>query len=120
MQRPPRDTRTDTLLPCTTLCGSRVGGVIEPGQRPLDEVKDQVAQRWRAERLHELGAAQAEEMAEEVRSGAALNVVAEAAGVTARTMPPVQRSVNAPGERDPEARRAGKECVSTCRSRWSP
>src|SRR3546814_15168014 len=40
-------------------------------------------------------------MAEEVRSGAALNVVAEAAGVTARTMPPVQRSVNAPGERMP-------------------
>src|SRR3546814_4507159 len=40
-------------------------------------------------------------MAEEVRSGAALNVVAGAAGVTARTMPPVQRSVNAPGERMP-------------------
>src|SRR3546814_5168005 len=31
-----------------------------------------------------------------------------------------QRGHAAPVERRPEARRGGKECVRTCRSRWSP
>src|SRR3546814_20999191 len=30
------------------------------------------------------------------------------------------RSAHAAGERRSEERRVGKECVSTCRSRWSP
>src|SRR3546814_20977984 len=32
----------------------------------------------------------------------------------------IARIMNALGERRSEERRVGKECVSTCRSRWSP
>src|SRR3546814_18047950 len=31
-----------------------------------------------------------------------------------------RRRIAIPGHRRSEARRVGKECVSTCRSRWSP
>src|SRR3546814_8160713 len=35
------------------------------------------------------------------------------------TLPPMRNSENLPCTRS-EERRVGKECVSTCRSRWSP
>ncbi|MFN4088423.1 MAG: SurA N-terminal domain-containing protein [Alphaproteobacteria bacterium] len=75
---------------------------IEPGHTvPLDEVRERVAQRWRAARLHEMGAARAADLAEKVRAGADLQALAAETGLTARTPPPVRRAANAPGERMP-------------------
>lgn len=76
----------------------RVEEVIAPRQRPLDEVKDQVTQRWKAERLHEMGAERAAAMAEAVRGGKPLAEVASEAGISAQTLPPVQRSMNDPSQ----------------------
>src|SRR3546814_12814764 len=41
------------------------------------------------------------------------------AGALAETMIPIGRMIGATAARS-EERRVGKECVSTCRSRWSP
>lgn len=79
----------------------RVRDVVEARQQPLDEVRERVAQRWRAARLHEMGAARAADLAEKVRAGADLQALAAETGLTARTPPPVRRAANAPGERMP-------------------
>src|SRR3546814_18225254 len=51
---------------------------------------------------------------ERQRAGAEMNVEVEQPGLAARLF------ADRPGERRSEERRVGKECVSTCRSRWSP
>src|SRR3546814_13946848 len=98
IRRPPRSTRTDTLFPYTTLC--RSGGIDEGVERVG------LAQRLAAAR--------------------------RAASVLPRRM--AHKRVAGDGEIDilgqgdgklvlrnrSEERRVGKECVSTCRSRWSP
>src|SRR3546814_15603110 len=95
IRRPPRSTRTDTLFPYTTLF------------RSADE-RRHVAGLMRVNHAGEI-AAQA------LYHGQAL---------TARD-PDTRRHLldAAREERDhlrSEERRVGKECVSTCRSRWSP
>src|SRR3546814_10953121 len=92
--RPPRSTRTDTLFPYTTLF--RSFAVVASEVRSLAQRSAQAAKEIKGliddsvKRVSE-GSAQVE------RAGA--------------TMQEIVRS---------EERRVGKECVSTCRSRWSP
>src|SRR3546814_17710281 len=96
IRRPPRSTRTDTLFPYTTLFRSGFGD-----QQRLVSL--------RRERLFGRG----ESSAHVYKIGAERAGRGNTATVGNRT-----------GEQDrtvrSEERRVGKECVSTCRSRWSP
>src|SRR3546814_12894619 len=119
IRRPPRSTRTDTLFPYTTLFrspgrgtpsartedtgqGLLVAGdhrrtVVEGDDRPLDQLRllDQGPDPVRA-----------------VRGVLGEGLEPDLGGdrfVHPRDVP-----------RRSEERRVGKECVSTCRSRWSP
>src|SRR3546814_21187868 len=99
IRRPPRSTRPDTLFPYTTLFRSRLRSVridVDGRLRPLA-----------ARTFPELG------WIDRDRSPAAGAVnpdpgFAPTAWIAAGDLP---RS---------EERRVGKECVSTCRSRWQP
>src|SRR3546814_13932288 len=99
IRRPPRSTRTDTLFPYTTLFRS----TQHHGLRGL-----QPAHPMRRER---------ELMIAVVRMGRLF--LTENAPHGASVSPKVKPARFIPVARS-EERRVGKECVSTCRSRWSP
>src|SRR3546814_20201602 len=97
-RRPPRSTRTDTLLPYTTLFRSSFHHLITlPTYHTAALSTDNLAKEYfgRAGMLGYVLNVQRQE----IRQGIAC--------VKHQNM----RS---------EERRVGKECVSTCRSRWSP
>src|SRR3546814_11383343 len=116
IRRPPRSTRTDTLFPYTTLFRSRAHGhdrgwwsradrrhESAPVQTPIVTAEQQanLATRDARERL-ERG----------LRRGRdAVVDPGQAVAFAERLQAVRQRS---------EERRVGKECVSTCRYRWSP
>src|SRR3546814_15696302 len=111
IRRPPRSTRTDTLFPYTTLFRSRFDA---RDRRIIGKIAIVTARV--VDLRHEAAIGHARRIA-----------VAEAAGVRAFGQPRFQRPEAA---RDPmlvpgpharsEARRVGKTCFRTCRSRWSP
>src|SRR3546814_17965061 len=106
-RRQPRATRTYTLLPVTTLCRSRLGeSSAEIGQ--VIKVITSIAQQTN---LLALNATIEAARAGDAGKGFAVvaNEVKELAKETAKAT-----------EDRSEERRVGKECVSTCRSRWSP
>src|SRR3546814_15066954 len=136
-QRPPSSTRTDTLLPYTTLFGSdyfddvRIGKEVLAGSsdayRKLrnsiryllgalsdvsEEEKLPVAEMPELERyrLHLLARLDAD-LRSVVDKAAGSENWLEFSRYTRALFDFVNRS---------EERRVGKECVSTCRSRWSP
>src|SRR3546814_12703872 len=109
IRRPPRSTRTDTLFPYTTLFRSIVRVVIAEGPRFPKLARTfylagpQVMTAMVAEQLANAAASGEVDLGEIGRETAAnlfINLVR--------------------GEPRSEERRVGKECVSTCRSRWSP
>src|SRR3546814_16955608 len=104
-RRPPRSTRTDTLFPYTTLFRSDGFEPVEPVLAARDPdlmakielaMGDLRSAIGKGRPIAEVEAANAEV--------ARLFVEAEAALAPERS----------------EERRVGKECGSTCRSRWSP
>src|SRR3546814_11779493 len=103
IRRPPRSTRTDTLVPYTTLF------------RSLDPA---IAMAMLAEDDPAYGLVRDRAKAEEADIGlAALRVLCRAGAAI------FAENVDNPGDapiRRSEERRVGKECVSPCRSRWSP
>src|SRR3546814_17553354 len=107
IRRPPRSTRTDTLFPYTTLFRSLGAGDRQQYGLFASLVVD--AQRRR------IGRALAD-------SGATVAVVA---GCDKQKSAREQRADHGVASRRSHAerseeRRVGKECVSTCSSRWSP
>src|SRR3546814_13369127 len=128
IRRPPRSTRTDTLFPYTTLFRSDdldAGPVRRGGGHAREEVRQrgyrhpQRRQRGgnqghgateRAEQSVEFPDAAAGEHAEQRRIGR-YGVALAASGAVPEGQVDRRRS---------EERRVGKECVSTCRSRWEP
>src|SRR3546814_14496662 len=114
IRRPPRSTRTDTLFPYTTLFRSAPPSPTDPDVQPAmlgDRAAVGGAQQYRRglrldQRRPVDGLAGGE-----FREGVDLGVDPLAEVDLA---PPLHR-----GGRS-EERRVGKECVSTCRSRWSP
>src|SRR3546814_11628254 len=110
IRRPPRSTRTDTLFPYTTLFRSH----------PAVEGRDQLVQDV-------VGELEAVALGREAQL-----VGAEGSRPPAHHQRPLVRSAgwgsSCPAERvamcatnvRSEERRVGKECVRTCRSRWSP
>src|SRR3546814_7344917 len=156
IRRPPRSTRTDTLLPYTTLFRSPVMAAFEhalggephadkalrrpavappqPAQRAVELVVVLAGLRrpgadagLRAPHLDHPGQPRAagdppvEAVAAEIDqpsagTGVALQRVERAGRVVLRVRAGQDRRI---GLRS-EERRVGKECVSPCRSRWSP
>src|SRR3546814_17805226 len=104
LRRPPRSPRTDTLFPYTTLFRSTVlfEGRLKRG--PLAVAWREIPQYWVAQRWFEHRRAFYNGPLKDLTARLDL-APAEGGGCTA------DRS---------EERRVGKECVSTCRSRWSP
>src|SRR3546814_15511567 len=100
IRRPPRSTRTDTLFPYTTLF--RSPGTVgkkrksQPAQSELGKITT----------IHE----------SQYSKGAA--TVQGRRRIAAAVHPHDGRKTVVPPRS--EERRVGKECVSTCRSRWSP
>src|SRR3546814_14412328 len=113
IRRPPRSTRTDTLVPYTTLFRSGIERL---------RIEQVVGELRSAHRL--------EHHAREDR----LELVTRGVEIVTRRQPlgvggdlgRQRRDLGGGGIdhhstiRRSEARRVGKECVSTCRSRWSP
>src|SRR3546814_15069540 len=106
IRRPPRSTRTDTLFPYTTLFRSKDpcsgGGRHASGQGAAGprEGEPQAGQDQRDQR-----------QAGQDRQLLVRAEKTELVKLHDEEVEPPDRS---------EERRVGKECVSTCRSRWSP
>src|SRR3546814_11803143 len=111
IRRPPRSTRTDTLVPYTTLFRSTQMCVVI--YRLVDEWAEQyqdyqsggvirmpVRTGRKTYEAHPLGDPKLLELTPELRAEIECDLV--------------KRGIRS------EERRVGKECVSTCRSRWSP
>src|SRR3546814_13429223 len=111
IRRPPRSTRTDTLFPYTTLFRSAVG--LQVGQRhiavPADKVLDGEVLPPRQGVIPAFALPHRHHRRQPTEAGGRR--------VTAET-PDVHTAVCR--LRRSEERRVGKECVSTCRSRWAP
>src|SRR3546814_12885341 len=108
IRRPPRSTRTDTLFPYTTLfrsCACRSGDQAE--RRDVENTK------WRQAFL-------ARDSIDDQIGGCAdqRHRAAQDRHIAQRDKQPLGRIACSPCQRS-EERRVGKECVSTCRSRWS-
>src|SRR3546814_17523672 len=117
IRRPPRSTRTDTLCPYTTLFRSRRRDLAEqwlarPGREP-DSAR-------RAALVDAAMRVIDDPAFADIFAPDALAEAPVAAGVGATVVAgTVDRLLVTDGHRS-EERRVGKECVSKCRSRWSP
>src|SRR3546814_15852838 len=110
---PPRCTRTDTLFPYSTLFRSKLG----PEARGSGIPQVIAAMKQPARSSHRLISLKVAFL-KPLLTCAALLV----GGSAGREGPTVQVSAALMTRVHPisEERRVGKECVSTCRSRWSP
>src|SRR3546814_18190622 len=110
IRRPPRSTRTDTLFPYTTLFRSRTDeGRGRDGEHH--------GARARPGALADLAGDESDQ--EQGQGPAACDVI----GRWSEVDHGARHEAQGGGELRPtrsEERRVGKECVSPCRSRWSP
>src|SRR3546814_15876276 len=125
-RRPPRSTRTDTLFPYTTLFRALVSNLDEDlagnGERLNQAIgslsdlvstfadNDDVLLRI----VDSFDRLSATLVTREQQLGEVLDAFADASQVLADERESIESLVRS------EERRVGKECVSTCRSRWSP
>src|SRR3546814_18547294 len=109
IRRPPRSTRTDTLFPYTTLFRSTLHEWLT-----MRRVTAADANRYFSRILRD------------VRDGETVTVTSR--GVEVAMIVPIGKAPSGIREQAKPAllarrsaeRRVGQECVSTCRSRWSP
>src|SRR3546814_11082102 len=125
IRRPPRSTRTDTLFPYTTLFRSyfsltvgQIDTLAAPerirrgmGQYPIPLV---ILARLAVDLDYQRRGLGFSLLQDAIRRTLA---IAEQAGIRALLTHPIDAEAEAFRS---EERRVGKECVSTCRSRWSP
>src|SRR3546814_11589561 len=126
IRRPPRSTRTDTLFPYTTLFRSRDYGVGSALDVTLTEARDTaaalrrqiragidpVAERRKSRKVVPSFETAARECYEALKDGwKNQNYRNWISSMENHVFPLIGSS---------EERRVGKECVSTCSSRWSP
>src|SRR3546814_13161430 len=105
IRRPPRSTRTDTLFPYTTLFRSYVQ-FLKSNPRYSDALKHGGSANHFVQGLQKAGYATDPAYAQKI-----LNIA---------NGPTMHVALAGGTHRRSEERRVGKECVSTCRSRWSP
>src|SRR3546814_18875969 len=121
IRRPPRSTRTDTLFPYTTLflsaCGRRLDAGLIIGRALGLELKavggDIIGVRHEPARFR---AAAKAGIDHDVRRQIGL----EGRRRIDITFAEVAPAIRPDGVERSEESRVGKECVSPCRSRWSP
>ena len=85
---------TDSLLSETNDGGYfvlRTDAATEARLRPLAEVREQVVEVWRERQRAERAEAKAQEMAEKIRGGAAIDAIAAEAGLKVITLEPLTR-----------------------------
>src|SRR3546814_12611348 len=125
IRRPPRSTRTDTLFPYTTLFRSLVQRLHRRlGRKVTQKAEDDL----RGDAEFALAVAQGLfDALEDGREGYAAPGVSLRVEEDLRVAHSVLRDAAQVGQGEvveirfrSEERRVGKECVSTCRSRWSP
>src|SRR3546814_19966606 len=105
IRRPPRSTRTDTLFPYTTLFRScNTASTIALGM-----VRDVLE-------IPVVGTVPAIKPAAALSKSGVIGLL----GTEATIRQPYVDNLEAEFASRSEERRVGKECVSTCRSRWSP
>src|SRR3546814_15608559 len=128
IRRPPRSTRTDTLFPYTTLFRSLSGRFLQlcallriDGPLFLDLAKElppeifQQVKRNAPWLVRSLNGSIAEiRLLDEIRR------IVTASAATAQCPRLVISGTHEQTTSRSEERRVGKECVSTCSSRWSP
>src|SRR3546814_19134223 len=133
IRRPPRSTRTDTLFPYTTLCRSVpfervaaaarhhefVAALVQLGPDIFHHVRTRGVRAARLPHVHEALAHRAigEDIDVERGHFRAQDRIVEFAMVVLAERFCEER---ADADHRSAARRVGKECVSRCRSRWSP
>src|SRR3546814_13642557 len=108
IRRPPSSTRTDTLCPYTTLFRSEGRTVRPPYSGKRSASRGGLTGKAASRQTRHLRVFARNNQHPPV--GHVLHLAAKPT-CAARPSPYVGRS---------EERRVGKECVSTCRSRWSP
>src|SRR3546814_20849488 len=124
IRRPPRSTRTDTLFPYTTLFRSIGSQRAYPTAYELPEYVDESGNGDGAKSFDS-------ENRDQMFDEAARLVVRHQQGSTSLIQRKLKLGYNRAGRiidqleaagivGRSEERRVGKECVSTCRSRWSP
>src|SRR3546814_14262558 len=109
IRRPPRSTRTDTLFPYTTLFRSD----------KLNTIDGDVVEAVIADMAHD------EEEASRPATTAPSSREPAPAAMAVSSAEQIEQAADEVENRNKaddrsEERRVGKECVSTCRSRWSP
>src|SRR3546814_18910936 len=108
IRRPPRSTRTDTLFPYTTLFRSAAHPRIRLRAVSERQIRSDIDSKLRGCDLVKI------KIGDTVCDR---KVRTRAIVVQQKTGRPVQFELM---DDRSEERRVGKECVSTCRSRWSP
>src|SRR3546814_11132856 len=117
IRRPPRSTRTDTLFPYTTLFRS---GDHRKGRRIGFHRRSSLGHPQRPWRIHGCGHLSEDQGGQHGDAGALLARRDNAGPTVMRPQRSTLASVRYLPAGRSEERRVGKECVSTCRSRWSP
>src|SRR3546814_19870433 len=120
IRRPPRSTRTDTLFPYTTLFRSPIDRFPHPRRKPPLSAQPPLSfqdliltlQHYWSER----GCVVLQPYDLEMGAG----TFHPATTLRALGPNPWKAAYVQPSRRRSEERRVGKECVSTCRSRWWP
>src|SRR3546814_18623806 len=106
IRRPPRSTRTDTLFPYTTLVRS------VPWQNELTDEERELNRQTARQKLDEIYTPSPIE--NEYRSRLDNPALRQFGYELFKSTSVISGTLRS------EERRVGKECVSTCRSRWSP
>src|SRR3546814_12067463 len=118
IRRPPRSTRTDTLFPYTTLFRS---SALKDGSEALAALEEMSIRYLPTEARSALRAGEMQRRHRQRGGGDARAVPDFLTGAHAlmQCSGLITRDDRFYRDRS-EERRVGKECVSTCRSRWSP
>src|SRR3546814_21191926 len=128
IRRPPRSTRTDTLFPYTTLFRSRAITATGVLARPLKHGSEWGFQRLTGGKTVVVCDVGPPPPARLSRTGHASTLAFELADGQQRIVVNCGGDIGSPRRlpaeltgllKRSEERRVGKECVSTCRSRWS-
>src|SRR3546814_13533117 len=131
IRRPPRSTRTDTLFPYTTLFRSEetkrrtyTPHIIQPDRTTFVPIGFDVFGGWGASTTDEIenhlakGANREKSAKRAFADWLSYHLSAAIWMYSASSLCQRVRYIEDPNRS--EERRVGKECVSTCRSRWSP
>src|SRR3546814_14770568 len=118
IRRPPRSTRTDTLFPYTTLFRS----IFDAAALAFDEGVADAARAGHAKGVadRDRAAVDVEQLVRDAELIAAIEHLHREGFVEFPEADIVHLEFEAFEQLRSEERRVGQECVSTCRSRWSP